>query len=100
MPEKQKKMRAVFEWTYGRTTTHRLLPPKPANITCGFLSAAKSAASFKNPPQALKIISKARVEFVSTPWTQPCPSCSLISPEKKTPKNVQETLTMVVCNTG
>ena len=44
MPAKQKKGALGFEWAIGRTTTHRLLPPKPANITCGFGSAAKCAS--------------------------------------------------------
>ena len=76
--------------------TSSSMSSKNCNFTCGFLSAAKSAASFQNPPQAMKMISKAMVEFVSTPWIQPCPSCRSILPETKTPKSTNQTLAMVV----
>ena len=100
MPAKQKKAHVSFEWTNGRTTAHCLLPPKPVNITCGFLSAAKSAASFKNPPQALKINSKARVEFVSSSRTRRYPSSRLIFPVIKNPKTNSKNLTMVNFSIG
>ena len=46
MPEKTKKRRASFEWPNGRMTRVHPYPAKLVKITCGFLSAAKSAGSF------------------------------------------------------
>ena len=80
--------------------TSSSLSSKTVTFTCEFLSAAKSAASFQNPPQAMKMISKARVEFVSTSWMQPCPYLGPIIPETRNPKNKNKTLIMVDLATG
>ena len=55
---------AEFKRTNRRVTTHHHLHQNPVNFTCGLLSAAKTIASFQNRPQAIKMIFKARVEFV------------------------------------
>ena len=54
----------MFEWANGRMTPHHPCPLNPVTFTYGFLSVAKSVASFQNPPQAMKMISKAMVELV------------------------------------
>ena len=45
------------------------------------------------------MIFKGMVVFVSTSWIQPCPSCRLILPETKIPKNKSKTLAMAFHDT-
>ena len=80
--------------------TSSSLSSQNCNFTCRFLSAAKSAASFQNPPQAMKTISKDMVEFVSNHWSQPWPILWPIFPEIENPKNKNKTLIMVDFATG